>query len=61
VAGPSTAGTHVGTLPFTGYPLNPLILILLLLLLLALMIRLYLAARDRLRRRDDEYALDPGT
>jgi len=49
-AGPSAGGLHAGTLPFTGYPLNPLILILLLLLLLAMVIRLYVAARERARR-----------
>lgn len=38
-----------GELPFTGYPLTPLILLLLLLLLLGLAIRGYLAIRERLR------------
>lgn len=38
-----------GTLPFTGYPLTPLILLALLLLLLALLIRAYAEVRERWR------------
>lgn len=45
--GPSARGARAGSLPFTGYPLNPLILVLLALLLLALVVRLYSAARER--------------
>jgi hypothetical protein len=48
-AGPS--GGAGGSLPFTGYPLTPLILLLLLLLAGGLLIRSYLAVRDRVRGR----------
>jgi hypothetical protein len=44
-------GVGKGELPFTGYPLTPLILLLLLLLLIGLAIRAYLEMRDRLRAR----------
>lgn len=51
--GPSAGGgggdASKGSLPFTGYPLSPLLLLLLLLLIGGLSIRAYLAARDRLR------------
>ncbi|MGH2954141.1 MAG: hypothetical protein ACRDK9_08995 [Solirubrobacterales bacterium] len=53
-AGGPTAGAGGGTggeLPFTGYPLTPLLLILLILLAAGLMIRTYLGARDRWRLR----------
>src|SRR5688500_76223 len=43
--GPSGEANAGGELPFTGYPLNPLILILLLLLALGLATRIYLAVR----------------
>jgi hypothetical protein len=52
--GGPTAGPGGGTggeLPFTGYPLTPLLLILLLLLLAGLLIRAYLAARERWQLR----------
>jgi hypothetical protein len=44
-------GEADGTLPFTGYPLTPLLLLLLLLLVTGLTIRAYLAIRDRVRAR----------
>jgi hypothetical protein len=47
----SNVGTK-GTLPFTGYPINALILLLLVLLASGLTIRAYVAIRDRLRARD---------
>ncbi|MGH2950967.1 MAG: hypothetical protein ACRDKX_02850 [Solirubrobacterales bacterium] len=40
-----------GALPFTGYPLTPLLLLLLILLAAGLLIRGYLAARERWRLR----------
>lgn len=46
--GPSANAGNSGTLPFTGYPLTPLILLLLILLLIGLTIRAYIAVRDRL-------------
>ena len=46
-AGPSGEANAGGELPFTGYPLNPLILILLVLLALGLATRMYVAIRDR--------------
>ena len=52
--GGPTAGAGGGTggeLPFTGYPLTPLLLILLLLLAAGLVIRAYVAARERWRLR----------
>jgi hypothetical protein len=45
--GPSARGARAGFLPFTGYPLNPLVLVLLLLFVVALFIRLYVGARQR--------------
>lgn len=51
-AGPTAdQGVAQGELPFTGYPLTPLILLLLLLLLLGLALRAYVEARDRIRAR----------
>jgi hypothetical protein len=49
--GGSTSGAEAarGELPFTGYPLTPLIMLLLLLVLGGLLIRGFLAVRDRLR------------
>jgi hypothetical protein len=49
-AGPSAdlAGGASGELPFTGYPLTPLVLILLLLLIAGLTARAGVAIRDRL-------------
>jgi hypothetical protein len=44
-------GEADGTLPFTGYPLTPLLLLLLVLLVTGLTIRAYLAIRDRVRAR----------
>jgi len=44
-------GSASGELPFTGYPLTPLILLLLALLVIGLTIRTYLYARDRYRTR----------
>jgi hypothetical protein len=44
-------GEADGTLPFTGYPLTPLLLLLLVLLATGLTIRAYLAIRDRVRAR----------
>jgi hypothetical protein len=50
---PSAAGTDSGsshgTLPFTGYPMTPLLLLVLALLAAGLMLRAALAVRDRLR------------
>jgi len=46
-AGASAGGDGDGELPFTGYPLTPLLLLLLALLLAGLTIRAYLAARER--------------
>ena len=46
--GPTAEQGAAGELPFTGYPLTPLILLLLALLLAGLAIRTYLAVRDRL-------------
>ena len=48
-AGP--VGGQGGELPFTGYPLTPLILLLLILLAAGLTLRAYVALRDRLRGR----------
>jgi hypothetical protein len=53
--GGPTAGEQAGAkgeLPFTGYPLTPLLLLFLILLVAGLTIRSYLAIRDRLRARD---------
>src|SRR5712692_9192100 len=47
-AGPPSAA---GQLPFTGYPLTPLLLLLLLPVASGLIIRVDLAARDRMRAR----------
>lgn len=47
-AGPSGDASN-GELPFTGYPLTPLLLLLVILLAAGLTIRSYLAARDGLR------------
>jgi hypothetical protein len=52
--GPASAGNtgnshHGGQLPFTGYPLTPLVLLLLLLLLAGIVVRATVAVRDRLR------------
>jgi hypothetical protein len=47
-AQPNGGAGEGGELPFTGYPVTPLILLLLMLLAAGLMIRTYLAARDRL-------------
>jgi hypothetical protein len=49
--GGGPTGDTAGTLPFTGYPLTPLLLLLLLLLVTGLTIRAYLAIRDRVRSR----------
>ena len=46
-----TTGGNGGELPFTGYPLTPLLLLLLLLLAAGLAIRAYLAVRGRMRSR----------
>jgi hypothetical protein len=48
-----------GELPFTGYPLTPLLLLLLLLLAIGLAIRAGIAINDRLRRGDDAAVLPP--
>ncbi|GEM_PF-3077918 len=48
-AGP--VGGQGGELPFTGYPLTPLILLLLILLAAGLGLRAYVALRDRLSDR----------
>jgi hypothetical protein len=45
------SGDGAGNLPFTGYPITPLLLLLLILLLIGLALRTYLAVRDRLRKR----------
>ena len=47
----AATGEADGTLPFTGYPLTPLLLLLLVLLATGLTIRAYLAIRDRVRER----------
>lgn len=44
----SVSGANNGTLPFTGYPLSPLVMVLLILLLAGLALRAYVAVRDRL-------------
>ena len=44
-------GDPSGNLPFTGYPLSPLILLLLALLAIGLTVRTYIAIRDRMRGR----------
>lgn len=49
--GPSANAGKGGSLPFTGYPMTPLILLLLLLLLLGLLVRMYVAVRQRMRAR----------
>lgn len=50
--GPSAdAGAGSGELPFTGYPLSPLLLLLLVLLTVGLAIRAYLEVRQRLGSR----------
>lgn len=41
-------GSDNGTLPFTGYPLSPLVLVLLILLIAGFTVRAYLAVRDKL-------------
>lgn len=51
VGGPTAAVGGVGKLPFTGYPLTPLLLLLLILVLAGLTIRAYLAIRERLGER----------
>jgi hypothetical protein len=49
-AGPTAEqGVSTGELPFTGYPLTPLLLLLLLLLLLGMALRAYVEIRDRIR------------
>ncbi len=56
--GPSAdPGSTNGSLPFTGYPLTPLLLLMLILLLIGLTIRAYLAIRDRVR--GDNHATVP--
>lgn len=47
VQSPSAASSGGGELPFTGYPITPLLLLLLALLLTGLALRAYLAIRDR--------------
>jgi len=56
IPGPSAGGgsAAAGELPFTGYPLNPLILLFLSLLALGLATRSYLAIRERLGLRTRE-------
>ena len=46
-----TAAAAPGTLPFTGYPITPLLLLLLVLLIAGLTLRAYLAVRDRVAQR----------
>ncbi len=46
-------GTASGELPFTGYPMTPLLLLLLALLAAGLLLRAYLAVRTRLQARGD--------
>lgn len=48
-AGPG--GGEGGELPFTGYPVTPLILLLLLLLATGAALRTYVAVRDRMQAR----------
>jgi hypothetical protein len=48
-----------GELPFTGYPLTPLLLLLLLLVAIGLAIRAGIAVHDRIRRRGDPVAIPP--
>ena len=58
--GAGTGGTGSGgELPFTGYPLTPLLLLLLLLLAIGIAIRAGIAVHDRLRQRGDAAALPP--
>ena len=52
-SGADLAGGTSGALPFTGYPLTPLVLILLLLLIAALTVRAGLAIRDRIGANAD--------
>ena len=49
--GPTAGAGATGELPFTGYPLTPLLLLLLALLLAGLLLRAYLALRDRFATR----------
>jgi hypothetical protein len=50
-----------GELPFTGYPLTPLLLLLLLLLAIGLAVRAGIAINDRLRRDDEAVVAPPAT
>ena len=52
-ANPPGGAGEGGELPFTGYPVTPLILLLILLLASGVMIRTYLAARDRLNGKHE--------
>lgn len=52
LSGDDLNGTGGGSLPFTGYPLSPLVILLLILLASGLAIRGYTAVRDRLATRN---------
>lgn len=49
---PGGASAPRGQLPFTGYPLTPLVLLLVLLLAAGLLLRAYVGVRDRIRTRN---------
>lgn len=55
-AGDGASGASSGELPFTGYPMTPLLLLLLALLATGLAIRGYLAARKRIQAGPPESA-----
>ena len=44
-------GAEAATLPFTGYPVTPLVVLLLILLAAGILVRSYVAVRHRLRAR----------
>ena len=52
LGGDSLGGGGGGELPFTGYPLSPLLILLLMLLAAGLILRGYVAVRDRLAVRN---------
>lgn len=58
IPGPDdTAGG--GTLPFTGYPITPIVLVALLLLIAALLLRGAIAVNDRMQARTADGGPDP--